>query len=96
MAPVPARRHGRVCGGCGCPSAVHGGARTARLEGHAYSVDDGPWQLGATVDGIFDDRIEELRIALPSDLSRGPHTLAVRVADAAGNVGSTSSTFLVK
>lgn len=62
----------------------------------AYSVDDGPWQLGATVDGIFDDRIEELRIALPSDLSRGPHTLAVRVADAAGNVGSTSSTFLVK
>lgn len=62
----------------------------------AYSVDDGTWQLGAAVDGVFDDRVEELRIALPAGLARGPHTLAVRVADAAGNVGSTATTFLVK
>ena len=62
----------------------------------AYSVDDGPWQLGTTADGLFDDLTEDLKIDMPQGLSRGPHTLAVRVADAAGNVGSTSATFLVK
>jgi hypothetical protein len=62
----------------------------------AFSVDDGAWQLGASADGLFDDLTEELRIDLPTGLSRGTHTLAVRVADAAGNVGSTSTTFVVK
>lgn len=62
----------------------------------AYSVDDGLWQLGATADGVFDDRVEDLRIALPRGLTPGPHTLSIRVADAVGNVGSISSTFLVK
>ncbi|MCW5805961.1 MAG: hypothetical protein KIT31_26585 [Deltaproteobacteria bacterium] len=62
----------------------------------AYSVDDGPWQLGATADGLFDDLTEDLRIVLPDGLARGTHTLAVRVADAAGNVGSTSTTFVIK
>ncbi len=62
----------------------------------AYSVDDGAWQLGTTVDGLFDDQTEDLRIDIPSGLPRGTHTLAVRVADSAGNVGSTSTTFVVK
>jgi hypothetical protein len=62
----------------------------------AFSVDDGPWQLGATDDGLFDDLAEGLRIDLPTGLARGTHTLAVRVADAAGNVGSISTTFVVK
>jgi hypothetical protein len=62
----------------------------------AFSVDDGPWQLGTTADGLFDDASEELRIDLPLNLPRGPHTLAIRVADAAGNVGSTSTTFVIK
>lgn len=62
----------------------------------AYSVDDGPWQLGATEDGLFDDQSEGLRIELPPSLAKGTHTLAIRVADAAGNVGSTSATFVVK
>ena len=62
----------------------------------AFSVDDGAWQLGASADGLFDDLTEELRIDLPTGLLRGTHTLAVRVADAAGNVGSTSTTFVVK
>lgn len=62
----------------------------------AYSVDDGPWQLGTTADGLFDDLTEDLRIEIPSGLTRGTHTLAVRVADSAGNVGSTSVTFVVK
>jgi hypothetical protein len=62
----------------------------------AFSVDDGPWQLGATADGLFDDTSEDLRIELPPNLPRGAHTLAVRVADAAGNVGSVSATFVIK
>jgi len=62
----------------------------------AFSVDDGPWQLGTTADGLFDDQTEDLRLDLPAGLTRGTHTLAVRVADSAGNVGSVSSTFVVK
>jgi hypothetical protein len=62
----------------------------------AFSVDDGPWQLGTTADGLFDDQTEDLRLDLPAQLPRGTHTLAVRVADSAGNVGSTSATFVVK
>jgi hypothetical protein len=62
----------------------------------AFSVDDGPWQLGASSDGLFDDLTEDLRIDLPTGLARGAHTLAVRVADAVGNIGSTSATFVVK
>ena len=61
----------------------------------SFSVDDQPWQLGTTADGLFDDQNEELRIDLPAGLPPGTHTLAVRVADSAGNVGSTSSTFVV-
>lgn len=62
----------------------------------AFSVDDGPWQVGTTNDGIFDSLAEILRIALPKDLSPGVHTLAIRVADEAGNIGSASVTFRVK
>ncbi|MGE0397978.1 MAG: hypothetical protein AB7T06_14860, partial [Kofleriaceae bacterium] len=62
----------------------------------SFSVDDGPWQLGTTTDGLYDDTSEDLRIDLPVGLPRGTHTLAIRVADAAGNVGSTSTTFIVK
>jgi hypothetical protein len=62
----------------------------------AFSVDDGPWQLGTTGDGLFDDATEDLRVDLPAGLSRGTHTVAIRVADSAGNVGSTSATFVVK
>ncbi len=62
----------------------------------AFSVDDGPWQIGTTADALFDDAVEDLQIGLPAGLARGPHTLAVRVADAAGNVGSTSVTFVIK
>jgi hypothetical protein len=62
----------------------------------AFSVDDGPWQLGASSDGLFDEQSEALRIDLPPDLASGTHTLSVRVADASGNVGSTTTTFVKK
>ncbi len=62
----------------------------------AFSIDDDTWQLGTTTDGIYDDLTEELRVDLPKGLAKGTHTLAIRIADAAGNVGSTSTTFVVK
>jgi hypothetical protein len=62
----------------------------------AFSIDDGPWQIGTTGDGLFDDTSEDLRIDLPQQLPKGTHTLAVRVADSAGNVGSLSTTFVIK
>jgi len=62
----------------------------------AFSIDDGPWIVGTTADGLFDDATEDLRIDLAQGLGKGTHTLAVRVADSAGNVGSTSTTFVIK
>lgn len=62
----------------------------------AYAFDDGTWQIGAAEDGVFDDLQEKLRITVPSDLSKGTHTLAIRVADAAGNIASTVTTLVIK
>jgi len=62
----------------------------------SFSVDDGPWQLAASNDGMFDDRSEVLVIELPDDLSKGVHSLAIRAADEAGNIGSTATSFEVK
>lgn len=62
----------------------------------AWSVDDGPWQLGGSQDGLFDDTAEMLSIRLPDDLEPGAHTLAIRVADEAGNIGSAAVTFRVQ
>ena len=62
----------------------------------AFSIDDGPWHVGTTSDGLFDDSLEILRIDLPTDLRPGIHTLAIRVADEAGNIGSASTSFRVQ
>ncbi len=62
----------------------------------SYSVDDGPWRLGTSRDGLFDDLAEMLQIQLPAGLARGVHTLSLRVADGAGNIGSASVTFRIK
>ncbi len=61
----------------------------------AFSIDDGPWQIAGTKDGIFDDQTELLQIDLPAGLGAGTHTLAIRVADSAGNVGLRSTSFRV-
>ncbi len=61
-----------------------------------FAVDDGPWLIGGTVDGLFDSAEEALRIELPRDLSPGFHTLTIRVADEAGNIGAASVSFQVK
>ena len=60
----------------------------------AYSIDDAPWQIATTEDGILDSLDEHIRITLPK-LPTGLHTFALRVADEAGNLGSVSTTFRV-
>ena len=68
-----------------------------------------PWRPGTSVDGIFDSTTESLSLTIPgatpgaasastagapAPLARGTHTLSLRVADSAGNVGSATTTFL--
>lgn len=62
----------------------------------AYSIDGGDWQPFAPRDGIFDDPTEEFSFRLPTNLSSGTHSLAVRAVDAADNVGAVQTTFRVK
>ena len=59
----------------------------------AWSVDDGPWQLAAAQDSLFDDTTEIVSIQLPDDLAPGVHTLAIRAADEAGNTGLAAVSF---
>ncbi len=61
----------------------------------SFSIDDGPWIIGTTRDGLFDDLAEMLVMPLDKNLRPGLHTLAVRVADEAGNIGSESISFRV-
>lgn len=61
----------------------------------AFSVDDGPWHIGGTQDGIFDDQSEFLSLTMPANLDKGTHTLAIRVSDSAGNVGSVTTSFRI-
>jgi sugar lactone lactonase YvrE len=61
----------------------------------AYSVDDGTWQLGGSQDGLLDDTTEILKLRLADNLESGAHTLAIRAADEAGNIGSAAVTFRV-
>ncbi len=61
----------------------------------AFSIDDQPWRIGSCQDGIFDQQTEFLKVTLPT-LEPGVHTLALRVADEAGNIGSSAVTFRVK
>jgi len=82
--------------------AVKDGKATATLDDAlsvitelAFAIDDEPWRLGATVDGIFDSTSEGVALPVPKGLARGTHTLSLRVADAAGNVGSATTSFVV-
>lgn len=83
--------------------ATSGGAATAKaadamspIAELAYSIDDGVWKIGNTRDGLFDELTEMIELPLPPDLTPGLHTLAIRVADEAGNIGSASISFRVK
>ena len=61
----------------------------------AFSIDDGAWHLAGSQDGLLDDTTEILKLRLPDGLESGAHTLAIRVADESGNIGSAAVTFRV-
>ncbi len=62
----------------------------------AYSIDGGDWQLLSPKEGVFDEPSKDFSVKLPSDLSPGTHSLAVRAVDSADNIGAAQTTFKVK
>jgi hypothetical protein len=66
----------------------------SRIGELAWQIDGGEWSPAYPQDGIFDDRTEAFTIKLP-DLKPGPHTLVLRAADEADNIGAASVVFRV-
>jgi outer membrane protein assembly factor BamB len=67
----------------------------SRIDEIAYQIDGGDWVVAFPKDGIFDDVSEAFTIKLPADLKPGAHTLSIRVADEADNIGASSVSFRV-
>ncbi len=57
------------------------------VSGLEFSIDNGPWMPISSKDGILDERKEAFEFPLPDDLDSGPHSVAVRAWDRAGNIG---------
>jgi sugar lactone lactonase YvrE len=72
--------------------AVDAVSRVAEL---AYQLDGGEWLMAYPDDGIFDDRSEAFTVRLPEGLKPGAHTLSLRAADEADNIGAASVVFRV-
>ncbi len=53
----------------------------------AYAVDAGEWVVARPADGLDDSLRESFDVSVPA-LSPGEHSIVVRAADAAGNVGA--------
>jgi hypothetical protein len=65
--------------------AVDSFSAIAALE---FSVDGGPWMPFFSADGLFDEATEAFALVVPDGLESGPHAIAVRAFDRAGNMGS--------
>ena len=62
----------------------------------AYAVDSAEeWHAVAPADGLFDSPREEIRFVV-RDLAAGPHRLAIRASDKAGNIARAAATVTVK
>jgi hypothetical protein len=61
----------------------------------SYSIDGGDWVPFYPADGIFDGTAKTFAVRLPDNLVAGQHTVAVRPADEAHNIGVAQVTFRV-
>jgi hypothetical protein len=62
----------------------------------AYAVDSAEdWHAVGPADGLFDSPREEIRFVV-RDLAKGPHRLALRASDKAGNIARAAVTVTVK
>jgi len=67
----------------------------SRIDEIAYAVDGGDWIMAYPKDGLFDSVSEAFSLRMPDGLAPGLHTLSVRIADEADNIGAASVTFRV-
>ena len=58
------------------------------------SIDGSDWRPMAPVDGIADDRNEDIAITLPV-LQRGTHAIAIRATDSGDNIGANQLEIMV-
>ncbi len=89
--PVLVDNHQPTVKGLGFGKGTVRGAATdtfSAISGLEFAVDNGPWMPLFVKDGIFDEKMEEFEFALPKDLESGPHAVAVRAFDRAGNMGT--------
>jgi len=62
----------------------------------AYAVDSAEdWHAVGPADGLFDSPREEIRFVV-RDIPKGPHRLAIRASDKAGNIARAAVTVTVK
>ena len=62
----------------------------------AWALDAGEWQVLGSKDGLLDELEESFSLKLPTDLPSGNHTIAIRAADSADNVGAAQLVFKVR
>jgi hypothetical protein len=70
--------------GAGPPAEIPCQDALTPIASAEYRVDQGEWIAAAAADGIFDSLSESVRID-PARLSKGKHSLTLRVRDTAGN-----------
>jgi hypothetical protein len=76
--------NGRIVG-----NARDGASAVTRVE---VAFDTMEWRPARAQDGVFDERDEGFEARVPTGLSQGEHTVAVRAYDEAGNMGSATVT----
>lgn len=74
----------RVASGRLRGEATDGASAVVAME---LSLDGGEWRPVRAADGVLDERVEAIDLALPPALAAGDHTAALRARDEAGNVG---------
>lgn len=68
----------------------------SRIMGIHYSLDGETWYVVTTKDGVFDEKVESFAFRIQKKLTRGSHTLLIRVMDEAGNARVVKKRLVVR